>query len=123
MSHFIPAAPNTLALIAYAGKDNHVGVTVHAVFAFEIKDGTKRPLCCPIGLSEITAGKDQILGVQLPDGSVAQANRVFDSSDDFIRNCDDVFGLPAIRKIKMRADYQAREKQIAEQKAVKELLG
>lgn len=109
--------------MAYAGKDDRVGVTVHAVFAFEIKDGPKRSWCIPIGVSEITASKDQILGVQLPDGTVAQANRVFDSSGDFIRNCDEVFGLPAIRKIKMRADYEAREKKIVEQKAVKDLLG
>jgi len=122
MSHFIPAAPNTLALIAYAGKDDHVGVAVHAVFAFEIKDGAKRPLCFPVGVSEITVGRGQILGIQMPDGSVAKEDRVFDSSVDFIRNCDDLFGLPPKRKAKSHAEFVAREKKIAERKAAEDLL-
>ena len=124
MSHFVPAAPNTFAIVVSAAKDNHLAVSTYAVFAFEIKDGAERPWCLPVGLSEIVVDEngEQIFGVQLPDGSVSLDDRVFESDERFLKYCDDLFGLPAKRKAKARAEYDAREKKAAEQKAAKDLL-
>lgn len=122
MSHFIPAAPGTVAIVAYVRENGDVGFVDNAVFAFEVKDGPDRPWCLPISLAEIPLDEEDILGIQMADGTVAVPDRVHDSVDTFCRVCREVFAdrlrLRAIRK----ADYDARVKEKADRKAIEDLL-
>jgi hypothetical protein len=101
--------------VAFAHQDGHIASVDNAVFAFEVQDGSERPWCLPVGLAEITVDGDDILGVQLPDGTVAQEDFIFDSADAFLRNCKAVFAARAKRKAAAKAEHDARQ-------AVKDLL-
>lgn len=121
-SIFIPAASGTIALVAYMHEEGRVVSVNNAVFAFEIQDGTERPWCLPVGIAEITVDDDDILGIQMADGTVAQDSFIFESADAFLRNCKEVFIARAKRKAKSLAEYEARQKAAAERKAIEDLL-
>lgn len=108
-SIFVPAAPATIALVAYLHEDGHVVSVNNAVFAFEIQDGNERPWCLPVGIAEITVDDDDILGIQMADGTVAQDSFIFESAGAFFHNCKAVFAARAKRKAAALAEYEARK--------------
>jgi len=114
-SIFIPAPSGTTALVAYLHEDGHIASVDNAVFAFEIQEGSERPWCLPVGIAEITVDDDDILGIQMADGTVAQDSFIFESADAFFRNCKAVFAFRAKRKAAVLAEHEAR-------KAAKDLL-
>lgn len=117
MSNFIPAAPGTLALIAYSHDDindgyNGIGIIETVVFALKIVEEPTYSRIEPVTQSEFDLGPDEIgPALEMPDGKVVWDNEVFVTRSGFEHHCSWIFD---------RRREAAKEK--AERKAIEDLL-
>lgn len=116
MPHYIPAAPGTLALLAYSHDDINdgytgIGIIETIVFAFKTTEDSFFYQIEPVTQCEFDAGKDEISAIEFADGKVLHENEIYETREHFIHYCESHF------------EWERKNKAQKAEKALKELLG
>lgn len=117
MSHFIPAAPNTRALMGYSHDDiidgaEGAGLVETMVFAFKMVQEENYCWAEPVTQMEFERGSGEIgPAIEMPDGRVVWENEIYDTRNHFERHCSWVF-----------EQRRKEAKKAADRKALKDLL-